>query len=428
MTDLQSRRSKLSFLGLSLFDDLNICKKNIDHKMSSFWERAYVRFFFSSVEGIAYGMRQLLLSANESGQINISTAELSLLREERYEINDHGKMKTRTQFANFLPSIKFTLRYFAAAYGLSHIYESAIQKPGWTAFRESAKIRNRLTHPKDVRELMVTKEEFTKIELAEEWFMLLFSQLLEVSFADIDATAKESSQTLIAGVDGCHAGWLAISRSLKDDEIDSKLFLSFTELMSNLPTQMFLAVDIPIGLPSAGERECDQKARSLLGKPRSSSVFPAPVRSAVKAKTHEEASRITHEIDGRRMSVQLWSLLPKIREVDQYLSADITRQTRVREIHPELSFWAWNGKSPMIEKKKHKDGIAARKKLVGVHFGKSAFDKVRSQFTKHQVADDDICDAFASLWTAERIAKGEASVVPTSSSIDDVGLRMELWY
>ena len=56
MKDLQSQRSKLSFLGLSLFDDLNICKKNIDHKMSGFWDRPYVRFFFSGVEGIAYTM------------------------------------------------------------------------------------------------------------------------------------------------------------------------------------------------------------------------------------------------------------------------------------------------------------------------------------------------------------------------------------
>lgn len=428
MTDLQSQRSKLCFLGLSLFSDLNTCKKNIDHKMSGFWDRAYVRFFFSGVEGVTYGMRQLLLSANKSGQIKLTSAELSLLREERYEINDHGKVNTRTAFANFLPSIQFTLRTFAAAYGLSHIYKSAKQHPGWTAFRESVKIRNRLTHPKDVRELMVSGEEFTKIELAEDWFMSLFSQLLEDSFADIDATARESSKTLIAGVDGCHAGWLVISRSLEGDEFDSKVFMSFADLTSKLTSQTLLAVDIPIGLPSAGERECDQEARSLLGKPRSCSVFPAPVRSALKAKSQEEASKITQGIDGRRMSVQLWSLLPKIREVDQYLSADIARQEHIREVHPELSFWAWNGQSPMTEKKKTKDGIADRKKLVGSHFGKSAFDNVRSKFTKSQVADDDICDAFASLWTAERIVKGKASVVPASSSVDDVRLRMEICY
>jgi predicted RNase H-like nuclease len=42
----------------------------------------------------------------------------------------------------------------------------------------------------------------------------------------------------------------------------------------------FVVIDILIGLPDRGSRACDVEARALLGKPRSSSVFPAPIRRA----------------------------------------------------------------------------------------------------------------------------------------------------
>ena len=45
-----------------------------------------------------------------------------------------------------------------------------------------------------------------------------------------------------------------------------------------------------------------------------------------------------------------------------------------------------------------------------------------------QVADDDINDAFASLWTAERILNGSAKVIPDHPCRDPFGLRMEICY
>jgi predicted RNase H-like nuclease len=37
-------------------------------------------------------------------------------------------------------------------------------------------------------------------------------------------------------------------------------------------------------------------------------------------------------------------------------------------------------------------------------------------------------DAFAALWTAERIFAGTATVLPDPPPVDAVGLRMEVWY
>ena len=62
----------------------------------------------------------------------------------------------------------------------------------------------------------------------------------------------------------------------------------------------------------------------------------------------------------------------------------------------------------MMHAKKALDGGRDRLQLVSAHFGAEAFDAVRARHLRRDVADDDILDAFAALWTAERIATGRA--------------------
>ena len=103
-------------------------------------------------------------------------------------------------------------------------------------------------------------------------------------------------------------------------------------------------------------------------------------------------------------------------------------QNIVHEVHPELSFWAWNGHSPIIIPKRNEQGMLQRRKLVDSFFGGVAFESVRKSYDVMDVADDDINDAFAALWTAERIVRGEAQRIPASPGIDSCGLRIEMWY
>ncbi len=65
-----------------------------------------------------------------------------------------------------------------------------------------------------------------------------------------------------------------------------------------------IAIDIPIGLPETGPRECDVLARRLLGRARASSVFPAPIRAVLGAKDYQQACAIRHKIEGKKMSKQ----------------------------------------------------------------------------------------------------------------------------
>jgi predicted RNase H-like nuclease len=61
-------------------------------------------------------------------------------------------------------------------------------------------------------------------------------------------------------------------------------------------------------------------------------------------------------------------------------------------------------------------------------FGDDAVGAVRRRYFKKDLADDDIHDAIAALWTAERIVRGIPRRMPDPEGIDACGLRMAMWY
>ncbi len=238
---------------------------------------------------------------------------------------------------------------------------------------------------------------------------------------------RSDASRLVAGADGCRAGWVRLARRLEAAEVVLEVFPDARTLILARPQPSVLALDAPIGLPGAGPRDCDRLARRLLGAPRSSSVFAAPIRPALSARSQDEASERTQRIDGRRVAAQAWNLYPRIREIDALLRAQPGLRERVREAHPEVCFWAWNAGRPMQFGKKTPEGRDERRALVDAHFGVGAASRALER-RPAGVAIDDVLDAFAALWTAERVARGAGRTLPASPPSDAVGLRMEMVY
>jgi predicted RNase H-like nuclease len=174
-------------------------------------------------------------------------------------------------------------------------------------------------------------------------------------------------------------------------------------------------------------------ARKFLGKGRGSSVFPAPIRPVLAAHGWEEACEIRSRVEDKRMSKQAWAIVSKVREVDEELRDCARLRRRVREVHPEVSFNAWSGAAMRFNKKTRR-GREERRRLVDEHFGREAYEQVHRQLrvrdplrTKN-VGDDDILDAFAALWSAERILRGASRCLPEEPPLDRCGLHMEIVY
>ncbi|MGA1462747.1 MAG: DUF429 domain-containing protein [Steroidobacteraceae bacterium] len=227
----------------------------------------------------------------------------------------------------------------------------------------------------------------------------------------------------LAGIDGCPAGWVAAIQA--DTEVELRLASRLKDLVAGLPARSLLAIDMPIGLPEAGHRECDVLARRRLGAARGASVFAAPVRAVLNARDYATALARHRRADGRGLSRQAFNILPKIREVDRLLASRPNLRRRMIEVHPESSFAQWNGGAPIPAGKKTREGRQQRSHLVDTRW-----PGLREAFLaltlRREVAEDDILDAFAALWSAERYARGEALCLPERRVRDTRGLWMAI--
>jgi len=257
----------------------------------------------------------------------------------------------------------------------------------------------------------------------------------------------------VAGADGCKAGWFVAITSVTEPPVKlgtkylAPQFIggfpymfklknfcvasSFADVLTKTtPDQVggckLVCVDIPIGLSDADlPRQCDVQARKILGPGRASSIFPPPIRPCLSAKDPQTASEICFKHSGKKLNRQSFFIMPKIREVDQAMTPQI--QHRVREIHPELAFWALNGKKPVQHKKRQLAGRNERMRLLSPIF--CGLEKFVAEARKpKQVAPDDILDALAAAWTASQIVLGKAETLPKNPELDSKGLRMEILY
>ena len=225
----------------------------------------------------------------------------------------------------------------------------------------------------------------------------------------------------IAGVDGCHGGWICV---IAGASVESQKFDTFSDLAEEVEA-MIIAVDIPIGLADRGRRQCDDAARRRLGPMRGRSVFPAPIRALLRATTWKDANALSRSLQQKGIPQQSWAICKKIREVDDVLHARPELRERIVEVHPEVSFAEWAG-APLLASKKSREGAALRRALLEQQFP-GAFEKIRAAHPrKSDVADDDIADALAALWTAQRVARGMARSLPPEPPLDETGLPMRI--
>ena len=203
------------------------------------------------------------------------------------------------------------------------------------------------------------------------------------------------------GVDGCKTGWIAVTSD------DAGLVFAISPTMLGLldlyPEAEVILVDVPIGLPWRGcmARPCDAAARKLLG-PRAPSVFSAPCRAAAHAPTVARAREMNNEEVGKSLSAQAWGICKKIAQVDALLLGDAHARTVIREMHPEVCFFALNGAKPMANAKRTIAGQAERLELLSRYEpGSTALlQAFRATTLRKHAQTDDLLDALVGHVTA----------------------------
>ncbi len=229
------------------------------------------------------------------------------------------------------------------------------------------------------------------------------------------------------GIDGCPGGWFCVG-------LDAGMawtieVIAAEAIAASVGSATAAFIDIPIGLQEAGtnERTCDRLARRALGRPRSSSVFPAPARASLCAGDFNEALMINRRETGRGISKQSWLIAPKIRIVDDALRNNIALRGILHESHPELCFWALNNARPMRHNKKTAAGRAERMAVLRRFFPqtRALHTAALKRYRRHQVAVDDILDALV-LAVSASLGERVYRTFPETPLLDATGLRMQI--
>jgi predicted RNase H-like nuclease len=201
----------------------------------------------------------------------------------------------------------------------------------------------------------------------------------------------------VLGIDWAGRRWVCVVLDSANVHVTSER--SFEALIDRFSSAAAIAVDIPIGLPPTWPgRRAEHEARKLV---HPSTVFPTYPRSVYECSVHSDAVALCRERGWPGISRQSYGLYRRMREVEAY--AD-----RVREIHPEVSFWKMNGESKLAASKHTWNGLFERRGLLareGILIG---------DHLPEDVPPADVLDAAAAAWTAHRIAQGRHETLPAT--------------
>jgi predicted RNase H-like nuclease len=220
----------------------------------------------------------------------------------------------------------------------------------------------------------------------------------------------------VAGVTPRGRRWLAGTAKINGATFapeEPKIYDSFADVLDERPSFTSIVVNAPVGYadtPGMGGRTCDRAARALLGR-RGIAVHSPPTRAVLLGETpwredHLDAVSAT--------------LLPRYMEVAAEMSP--YRQRTVYEGHPELSFYQLNGDVPLQWGKNSDAGrqerrLVLEKKIPGIT------RIIDSEIVG--VAEKQLLDVAALLWTARRVYGHAAKRIPQDAEWDSEGLRME---
>lgn len=221
----------------------------------------------------------------------------------------------------------------------------------------------------------------------------------------------------VIGIDACKKGWVGLT-----NDQQGYFGVTIEDLVRGADLEGHLdviAIDIPIGLPVSGCRQADALARRLVGR-RASSVFSTPIRAALAAASHAEATALSTEHSGKGLSQQAYALRTKILEVDTW--ALRSRRT-VIEVHPEVCFATMAGR-PLEHAKSTWAGGEERRRLLD-----DAAVMLPSDLglAGAMAGVDDVLDAAAASWTAQRFNDGAALAYPAAPEDFGDGHAAAIW-
>lgn len=183
--------AECSEVRMSLANDVYACKEMIIHHDNDCWRRSYIRAVFAYIEGSVFLFKQILLTDTELLEIKLTTAEFVYLKEESFQLSENGEIATKPNYGIRLSqNIRFLFNIYNSVYGIDCKVDAS--ESSWNSFKEAMKARNNITHPKGLRDIVVSDEALKYAENTFLWFEQKTEHLPEDAFHASFRISKKS--------------------------------------------------------------------------------------------------------------------------------------------------------------------------------------------------------------------------------------------
>ena len=130
--------------------------------------RSLIRSLFALVEGIVFTLKLVAIARHLDRGSKGPTGAGELVFEERYDIDSHGEIVTRSMKIPLERNLRFAFRFFATTFGVRN--ELDTQADWWHAFRRCEAVRDRLMHPRSPEDLELLEQDIVDASVAENGF------------------------------------------------------------------------------------------------------------------------------------------------------------------------------------------------------------------------------------------------------------------
>lgn len=160
-----------------LAEDVEEARAYGQSKPTGYAHRSLFRAAFALIEGLSFQFRTVSLTCADAMPQLLDTAEISLLKEEKYKLSDKGTSLTASEFQKLLPNILFSMRCYAKVHGAT--FDPDIGNHGYGSMKKFVVIRNGIEHPKSASALEHTDEDLRHASEAMTWWKKEVLRLLD---------------------------------------------------------------------------------------------------------------------------------------------------------------------------------------------------------------------------------------------------------
>jgi hypothetical protein len=159
-----------------LVNDVVAAQKRVHDADNQTHRRDLVRSSFAAIEGLLWQLKQDVNA--HAGRIpgGLSPHEQAAMLEETYAVDDQGNVRCIPRFLPLATNIRLVVsivRRYRTRYNVD------LTHAGWSNLKKAIDVRNRLVHPKKVRDLTVSAKELRQIASAFCWVLALNIEILQ---------------------------------------------------------------------------------------------------------------------------------------------------------------------------------------------------------------------------------------------------------